>query len=793
MKDKTATIPYIPSCTSCFFSFIMCFVVGFQFNTATAQDVPDTVAAGMQNDSLIVLRADQVRDRYDQYSAGFLQNINIGTLSRELDLLEAQNNRAKVLVDSLEQEALVDTVERLKQLGKERLGRLNSFRNTVTEYRTSLAAVVDSLHQLGRDTVFAMLPAGLSSTRLGNELNSLNLRIRQTEFQTRQKLDSMNTLIRESDRLLVETEQLQSSLASGFQQADRTNRRRGAQFIWSSPNRLNRQNLVGSLRTTYQETANIKKYVADTEWTGRIFLFILSVGFFYWIYSNGKKMRQLEAETITGTESGQAKLKYPVWNDLLQSLLFFLTLLPLFSFYTPSLLVQLTQFIIIILIAIVHRRLLSRKQWYLWVTMVVFYLLVIMANSLVHDGLIMRLITIFLNLLNLAFSYRLRLGMKSENINFQISKYVHWAFIIINVLAITLNVVGYIEYGRYWSIAGAVGLVQAISLINFSRMIQDAFELQFSKSNRSHDIFSKFDKEKTLYLVKRFLFLVCLFLSIIVLVINLRQVEFFFDTMSKILGTSRNIGNIAFTFGDLLVCIIIIYLANWLQKNIGILFTDKGEDEYGQTTSSKSLMPLFRLIVILIGFFIGLSALGIGLDRLTVMISALTVGIGFGLQNIFNNFVSGIILIFEKPFRNGDFIELGDKKGRVQEIGIRSSTLLTPEGAEVIIPNGDLLSGRLVNWTLSRSTSKIGININVPREVDMRFLRKVIKEETGKLDYIMDGIEVEILHVGISADMLQLRINSWIMNVQNEDTFKSQLLEQLSLRLKVEGIQMVSA
>src|SRR5690606_21434828 len=99
---------------------------------------------------------------------------------------------------------------------------------------------------------------------------------------------------------------------------------------------------------------------------------------------------------------------------------------------------------------------------------------------------------------------------------------------------------------------------------------------------------------------------------------------------------------------------------------------------------------------------------------------------GFGLQNIINNFISGIILIFEKPFRTGDFIELADKKGRVQEIGIRSSTLMTQEGAEVIIPNGDLLSGRLVNWTLGGSYSKVDVGIKIAKDSDMELMKRVL-------------------------------------------------------------------
>jgi small-conductance mechanosensitive channel len=92
---------------------------------------------------------------------------------------------------------------------------------------------------------------------------------------------------------------------------------------------------------------------------------------------------------------------------------------------------------------------------------------------------------------------------------------------------------------------------------------------------------------------------------------------------------------------------------------------------------------------------------------------ALSVGIGFGLQNVVNNFVSGIILLFERPIRIGDRITLGTTSGQVRRIGFRSSTIATADGAEVVVPNGTLLSERVINWTLSNDQRCIEITVGV--------------------------------------------------------------------------------
>src|SRR5690606_38367601 len=144
-----------------------------------------------------------------------------------------------------------------------------------------------------------------------------------------------------------------------------------------------------------------------------------------------------------------------------------------------------------------------------------------------------------------------------------------------------------------------------------------------------------------------------------------------------------------------------------------------------------------------------------------------------------NNFVSGIILIFEKPFQIGDFIELADKRGRVQKIGIRSSTLLTQQGAEVIIPNGDLLSGRLVNWTLSTSYSKSELTLKLAPSVDIEIAKTILMEEVQKNEFTMKEIPTEILYNMVGADGIEFKIQCWIINIYQESLFKSRLLAAL--------------
>lgn len=131
-----------------------------------------------------------------------------------------------------------------------------------------------------------------------------------------------------------------------------------------------------------------------------------------------------------------------------------------------------------------------------------------------------------------------------------------------------------------------------------------------------------------------------------------------------------------------------------------------------------ALVLIARYGVLLFGFLLALSSAGVDLSKVTLALSALGVGIGFGLQNVVNNFVCGLILVFEHPIQVGDYIEVGPHYGQVTRIGFRSSMVLTRDGSEVVIPNADLIGSKVVNWSLSDAIRRLNIPVPVSYGAD---------------------------------------------------------------------------
>jgi small-conductance mechanosensitive channel len=150
------------------------------------------------------------------------------------------------------------------------------------------------------------------------------------------------------------------------------------------------------------------------------------------------------------------------------------------------------------------------------------------------------------------------------------------------------------------------------------------------------------------------------------------------------------------------------------------------EDVYPHTSitagQSYALSSLLHYLILALGFVVGLGLLGMDLTRLTVLVGALGVGIGFGMQSVVNNFISGLILLFERPIHVGDVIELGTLQGVVRRIGIRASVVHTWQGADIVVPNSHLVTEQVTNWTLTDQLRRIdlpvGVNYGaVPRHV----------------------------------------------------------------------------
>jgi small-conductance mechanosensitive channel len=182
-----------------------------------------------------------------------------------------------------------------------------------------------------------------------------------------------------------------------------------------------------------------------------------------------------------------------------------------------------------------------------------------------------------------------------------------------------------------------------------------------------------------------------------------------------------------------------------------------------------------RWIMIIAGALLALAALGMDMTKITLIAGALGVGIGFGLQNVVSNFVSGLILIVERPVSVGDLIEIGPLTGEIHRIGIRSSSIKTSHGAEVVVPNSDLTSKEVINWTRSDRQRRYDINVRVAYGSEPERVMRLLVEAAREVPEIMADPAPLAIFEGFGDSALDFKLLAWVKTLDVGDQAQNAL------------------
>jgi small-conductance mechanosensitive channel len=174
---------------------------------------------------------------------------------------------------------------------------------------------------------------------------------------------------------------------------------------------------------------------------------------------------------------------------------------------------------------------------------------------------------------------------------------------------------------------------------------------------------------------------------------------------------------------------------------------------------------------------------------MTLLASALGVGIGFGLQTIVNNFVCGLILLLERPLRMGDTIELGGQWATIAKIGLRSTTIRTFDQADVIVPNTDLITNQVTNWTLTDRRARGIIPVGVAYGSDVPLVMQTLKECALAHPGVMKSPEPLILFRSFGDSSLNFELRAWVANVDHRLQVVSDLHQDIDRRFRQAGIE----
>ncbi|MGJ7519513.1 mechanosensitive ion channel family protein [Variovorax sp. LT1P1] len=259
---------------------------------------------------------------------------------------------------------------------------------------------------------------------------------------------------------------------------------------------------------------------------------------------------------------------------------------------------------------------------------------------------------------------------------------------------------------------------------------------------------------------------------------------------TAVLDLGIDVGEVSLHLGDVLAFAVSIWIAYWAARAVRRLLRDELPGHVGLPRGAgNSIASLSYYGVLLLGVLVALSAAGFKVGQLALVFGALGVGIGFGLQNVVNNFVSGLVLMFERPIQPGDMVEVGTVAGTVREIGLRATTIRTYDGADVVVPNGLLVSGSLTNWTMFDRSRRFEVAISAAYGSDPAQVLALLEATARATPGIAEQPPPFAQMTGYGDSALNFVMRAWTQDIGTWGALRSDLFARTLAAMQAAGIE----
>jgi small-conductance mechanosensitive channel len=632
------------------------------------------------------------------------------------------------------------------------------------------------------DSVFHQLYSNSSLRKsLDTRLTRLERKWNRTDSTARANVDTLNIIKVKIADNAVSLSNMLNILEVRLDRADKQLFSQEVNYLWQKEQKEKTVSSTSKVTVTKVATEKnaIGYYINQTS-RQRIFVLILGLILFILLFSRRKLLKDIRNTDSTSAFLHLAYLnKYPV----LSVLVLLLCLMPFFDAYAPTSYIAIEYFLLLTFSSIIFFKKENLNFRFSWLTLAGLFIAVTLTYLFIEPAFFSRLWLLCLDTGIIVFSFIFLRKLNREMPYFKLIRGAVITAIILSILAVISNLFGRYSLSGTFSISAIFAVTQAVVLPVFIDTIIEIILLQLQNSRLKKGFAHPFDSLIVVKKIKTPLVIIALLLWFIMLTSNLNIYNSITNSVADFLTTPVSIGNLSFQLISVLYFFIIIWFAHILQQLLSFLFGETGiesEDVTPVTKKQHSRLLITRLLVLVGGYILAIAASGLPIDKITILLGALGIGIGMGLQNIVNNFVSGIILIFDGSLKIGDEIEISGQSGKVKEIGLRASTISTSDGAEVIIPNGNILSQNIVNWTFTNDQKRVMIWFVLSgKELDANIINEVINDTIAKIPDVITQKKPVIIYTRVTPQSCTITVRFW-STINKSDSIKSEALIQLS-------------
>lgn len=652
----------------------------------------------------------------------------------------------------------------------------------IDKYLVDLEEFRTTIDSLASDSFFLYIPVDTLELRQQvGQLRQIGIEIRNTDSTLNANLRAMRKLKTRSTIISGDIASRLDEIETYRAQLSQNSLSQETAYIWENP-RFSRpfgEILAFSIKKNHMV---LMSYLRNH--IGKIFLVVLII-LGLTLYLRSLRNNILGEMGPDSSPAHSLVLEHPVLSSLLicVSICQFFFPTPPFSFYA------ITWTLNGIVLTIILWKHITPFWLRFWITSVVLAFCACGINMILQASRPERIIMLLLSLagalagLMVLFSPQ-KVALKEKRLPVFL-----WISVAMELGAAIGNIYGRYNFAKGLMTTGFFSFVIGVQLLWTIKLLHEIFDISAEAYREDEKKRFYIDFEKVGSEVPSYLYLLLGLGWFILISHNFYIYTKITEPVVTFFTSSRQIGSYTFSLSGVLLFIAIIFLSGIVSKLVSY-FADNGKKASGSKKSGLgNWLLLIRIAIFSIGLFLAFAASGIPMDRVAIVFGALSVGIGFGLQTLVNNLVSGVIIAFEKPISVGDVVEIGGRSGTMKSIGFRSSVVTTFDGSEVIIPNGDLLNQHLINWTLNDNPRRVevlvGVNYGTHIDHTIQLIHKILDAD----ERVRKFPESFVLVNNFGNSSIDLRILFWVSHFTNWNLVKSDVMRNIKRTFDAEGIE----
>ena len=675
-------------------------------------------------------------------------------------------------------------------LMQENIDDLKNWQKTLMGYSSQMDDIRGAVEKIVDDTTVKTLPSDSSLFKLAvGELRDIDIKYKQLDTLQRLGFTQIGQLQNRVESAFIQATDMVDGINYRIKEVKREIWNREESELWGVTKKEYKSNLWEDFSESFTRAVRVVGIYMASTWDTRSINVVILVLLIVWCLINLRKVKRKEHVEIS-----LAPVHFLTRSTIVASIVLVMTFGAFLESNIPMSYLHFTGLLQLIGISFLLYPYLTREGKKLGVWLIILWIGYTLDDLLGETAFGERWLLLAGSAMGIVFCIRL-LRFKGNLFAGIVFPPILRPLVILtlsmSLLSLLFNMAGRTTLSKLFGLSGIHSLVYAATLWVSSTIVLEVIYLQSEAYKDSRfSAFLNFDE-----LQKRFQYFLRLLTGIFWLFLLARNMSVFeplYDLATDFISKQRNLGSISFSFGSVFVFLLILWISSFLSQFINFLFGQGSQNSSGKRRNIGTIALLGRLGILTIGFLIAVGAAGIPIEKISFIIGALGVGIGFGMQNIVNNLVSGVILAFERPIQIGDQIEVAGKSGIVKEIGIRASKISNFEGADIIIPNGDLLSQHLTNWTLSNRNRRVELRVRVIREADVSKVTDLIRGVLKGHDDIMTSPGPSVLISGFGGNWVEFQLLFWAEDLGNTGGLTHNIIAELNSAFAREKIDLAN-